>query len=283
MNITIRSDRAFTITELLAVVAALALLAIIVLPAGANVQNKDGRADCANNLRQIGQDSMIYAGENNGLLPVCTFGAGNIYGVRSNNLTGIWYTWYVFNGNPYSPVATNTHVQPAEGIAFQNLGYLFQAGLAGNGGIFYCPAQWGTVYGANQYSPLLTTDGNGSVQSSYYYNPRLVNAAAGNVLRRYQRTSQLEPHRLFAVDSILAGSGGGNPDSPGTGVNPLTVAHARDHGWNVLFTDGSVQFARLSQSNNAFYTLVTQNLVSSESEQSWLGYDQTFNFLEQDH
>ncbi len=270
-----RRDRAFTFTELLVIIVMLGVLAIVVLPAVAGVQNKGGREDCANNLRQIGMASMVFASDNNGLLPVCTIGNANAGG-KTNHLAGVHYTRYVFSGTLSSYVPTNA--PPSQGT-FQNLGYLYQAGLAGNGNIFYCPASWGNSgLGADSFSPLLTTDSSGFVRSSYLYNPRLLNAAvaAGNI-RRYQTTSQLEPHKLFAVDSIentLAGL---------PGINPATIPHARDHGWNVLFTDGSIQFSRLSQGNNSLYRLITTELIDSETVQSAEEYDQTYSFLEQDH
>lgn len=105
------------------------------------------------------------------------------------------------------------------------------------------------------------------------YNPRMVNAAAGNNLRRYQKTSDLPPHKLFAVDYLE----NSNPSIPG--VDPLLLPHARERGWNVLFTDGSVQFS----ANSAAYYLATHNLITDESIRSYQLYDILFNDLEQDH
>ena len=275
MNVSAHSTRqneAFTITDLLFVIIALALVALVVFPSFAGVQNKGGRLQCANNLRQIGQDSMIYAGENNGWLPVCNLGAYNGEGAKSNYLGQVTYTLYVYiGGTPGTQITTN-EPPPANGEGYQNLGHLYQSGLAGNGSIFFCPAQLEWEQG---YEPLLTLNANEVINSSYFYNPRMANAFNNNNLRRYQTTSQLEPHKLFAVDEI----------DPGgiSGLVPATNAHARDHGWNVLFTDGSVQFVRLSQNNNYLYTLITQHLVGGENINSWEGYDQLFDILEQDH
>lgn len=273
---------AFTFVELLVVIALLAVLAIFVFPAFAAVQNKGGRLDCANNLRQLGMDSMIFAGENNGWLPVCTLGAANDEGAESNYLGSTIYSEYLFYGaagaaNEFVPTNASSSLG-----TFQNEGYLYEDGLAGNGNIFYCPSQWGATGGANAYSPLLTANASGVVNSSYFYNPRMVAPTvqgSGN-LRRYQTTSQLEPHRLFAVDSIAPKTIG---IEEGVGVNPASIEHARDHGWNVLFTDGSVQFSRLTLANNSEYNLITQDLSLSESGTSWVQYNTVFNFLEQDH
>jgi type II secretory pathway pseudopilin PulG len=266
------SRAAFTRTDLFLVILLLALLALVVLPALAGVQNKGGRADCANNLRQIGQDSMIYAGENNGWLPVCTLGGANGEGSRTNHLGGEHYTRYVYiGGTPNTQLTTNE--PPISGGGYQNLGYLYQAGLAGTGSIFYCPALWGTAAGASYYTPLLTEDSTGVVRSSYIYNPRVVNPNIFPPIRRYQKTSDLEPHKLFAMDYMFASSGT-------VGISANSIEHIRDRGWNVLFTDGSVQFARPSP---YVYTLIVNNLSDAETVASFQGYDQVFNWLEQDH
>lgn len=275
-----RSDQGFTLTDLLVLIAVLALLALVTVPALAGVQNKGGRLECANNLRQIGMESMVYAQENKGWLPIVTLGAVNT-GIQFNHLGGEHYTRYVYlDGAPNTQITTNE--PPISGGGYQNLGYLFKAGLAGNGNIFYCPAMWGhTAYGADYYSPLLTSDAGGIIRSSYMYNPRITSATTtvNNNLRRYQTVSQLEPHRLFALDFLFNENASGTPP----GVAPASIPHVRDHGWNVLFTDGSVQFSRLTQNNNHLYTLVTTQLISDESPLSMDQYDQLFTFLEQDH
>jgi len=263
-----RSDRAFTLTDLLVLIAVLALLAIVTVPALAGVQNKGGRLECANNLRQIGMESMVYAHENKGWLPIMTLGAAN-FGGKRNFMNGLHYVRYVYIGGPnHTQITTNEPPNPGNG--YQNLGLLYQDGQAGNGSIFFCPAIWGQL-GADYYSPLLTTDSDGVILSSYFYNPRVVNPSAGVPLRRYQTVNQLEPHKLLAVDAINS--------NVSSGVNVPSIPHIRDHGWNVLFTDGSVQFSRVTLNNNSFFKSITTLLADT----SYQAYDQTFNVLEQDH
>jgi type II secretory pathway pseudopilin PulG len=265
-----RANRAFTLTDLLMLIAILALLAIVTVPALAGIQNKGGRLECANNLRQIGMESMVYAQENKGWLPIMTLGAANGgNGSLRNHMNGLHYTRYLYiGGTPSTQITTNEPPNPGNG--YQNLGYLFQDAQAGNGNIFFCPAMWGTATGANFYSPLLTTDSSGIILSSYFYNPR-VTSFTGNPIRRYQTVNQLEPHKLFAVDAINS--------NVSSGVNVASIPHIRDRGWNVLFTDGAVQFSRITQSNNSFFKSITTVLTDT----SYQAYDQTFNLLEQDH
>lgn len=131
---TVYQDRAFTLTELLVVVAMLAVLALLSLPALAGIQNKGGRVQCADNLRQIGAATMMYASQNQGWLPICDLGSFNNPPLVFNHLGGEHYTRYVWLGTALTQV-------PQTGTGFQNLGYLFKTGLAGNGSVFYCPAQ----------------------------------------------------------------------------------------------------------------------------------------------
>lgn len=186
-------NRAFTLTELAVVIATIAMLAMVVLPALAGAANKGGRMQCASNLRQDYVASMMYANEYRGWLPINQVHAGSVY---INKLFGMHYTYYVvIGGTPSSFVPTNSQTFP-----FSDLGLVYHAGLAGNGSVFFCPEQWGTFWGANNYSPLLTTDSSGIVRSSYAFNPRIVDPTNGIVLRLYQKTGDLPPHKLFAVD-----------------------------------------------------------------------------------
>ncbi len=62
-------NRAFTLTELLVVLATLALLAAVVLPALAKSGDNSARTVCLNNLRQMGTALNLYTGENQDYLP----------------------------------------------------------------------------------------------------------------------------------------------------------------------------------------------------------------------
>ncbi len=59
-----KRNHAFTLTELLVVLATLAILAAVVLPALAKSGDNSARMVCLNNLRQMGTAQNLYAGEN---------------------------------------------------------------------------------------------------------------------------------------------------------------------------------------------------------------------------
>lgn len=60
---------AFTLIELLTVIAIIGILAAIVIPTVGSVREKAQRAVDANNLREIAKATMIYAADNNDRLP----------------------------------------------------------------------------------------------------------------------------------------------------------------------------------------------------------------------
>ncbi len=64
-----RSSGAFTLIELLTVIAIIGILAAIIIPTVGTVREKAQRAVDANNLREILKAAMLYAADNNDRLP----------------------------------------------------------------------------------------------------------------------------------------------------------------------------------------------------------------------
>jgi prepilin-type processing-associated H-X9-DG protein len=64
-----RRGRAFTLIEVLVVIGIIMILLGILLPAMEHVRHNAYIADCASNLRQIGQGLSIYCNENHGNMP----------------------------------------------------------------------------------------------------------------------------------------------------------------------------------------------------------------------
>jgi prepilin-type N-terminal cleavage/methylation domain-containing protein len=68
--------RGFTLIELLVVIAIIAILAAVLLPVLAAAQEKGKRAQCVNNLRQMGIADTIYANDNNDIFIPATLNGG---------------------------------------------------------------------------------------------------------------------------------------------------------------------------------------------------------------
>jgi len=64
-----RFSTAFTLIELLVVVAIISILAALLFPALQRAKMQAKRAACISNLRQLGTGILMYAGDNNGLMP----------------------------------------------------------------------------------------------------------------------------------------------------------------------------------------------------------------------
>lgn len=66
---TNREQRAFTLTEILIVVALIGVLAVLLLPALNGFRNKGRRATCVSNLRQISIGLRMYADDSSDMAP----------------------------------------------------------------------------------------------------------------------------------------------------------------------------------------------------------------------
>lgn len=247
-----KPDHAFTLTELLVVICIIALLAALRLPALASAKTKSLSMQCVSNVRQLVQGGNMYAADFNNYLPpvwidpTVTGGPAAAHGF--NNFQEQHYGRYVYIPAPNDPAApfkvNSNNVTPY----FQNLGYLYPLGLAGDGKIFYCPAYEtknnpdGLDMSAARNSPLLTCrSGTGgatgaAVRSSYIWNPWSQGQG-----RLYPKTTDFKTPRVLLNEYLL--NDNADPKGP---LNPRTVAHDRSRTLTVAFSDQAVQQIKIT-------------------------------------
>jgi prepilin-type N-terminal cleavage/methylation domain-containing protein/prepilin-type processing-associated H-X9-DG protein len=155
----LRSVKAFTLVELLVVIGIIALLISILLPALGRAREAAMGVQCQSNLRQIGQSIIMYAGDNQGLLPYGYWdGMYNTHtGRNAFGLTVLyWSNWSVL-------------IQPYMGKAANN--YTDNAAIGGTNSairhVFYCPE-------AEAQGLVLANDNAGVTECQYVCHPRLM-------------------------------------------------------------------------------------------------------------
>jgi len=208
----LNSDQAFTLTELIVVVAVLAVLGGLLLPALAATHDRDSRAICQYNLRQIAVAATQYAGENDDyVLPA----GDNIYAMQ-------------FDPEQLSQTVAN------------------KVGLTTNGAsIWTCPnrpslpyqngLQW--VIGYQYYGGITNWINN--------------IASSGHASDSPVKLSQSKPYWMLAADVVAQLGGLGTGWGPFGDLSDLPAHHTADsmipQGGNEVFCDGSVQWIDLEK------------------------------------
>ena len=240
--------------ELLVVIAIIAILAALLLPALSSAKNKAKLATCQSNFHQVYVACAIYAEDNGDWYPIWEDQTSH----PRNKINAAQYTRYVVQTGtaPNTPVPKGVPSNNSTGAAweFQNLGFLYDANLIGDGGVLFCPSfanMSGSILTEQTYATphFMSTDsgisgGTPRVRSSIDFNPH---ADTTTNVRLFQKTSDAAHvngggHRLFAMDYV-GGGDIGTTTTP-TGYNPYQFPHYPSKGWDVLFTDGSVKFCK---------------------------------------
>jgi prepilin-type N-terminal cleavage/methylation domain-containing protein/prepilin-type processing-associated H-X9-DG protein len=161
-----RRRNGFTLIELLVVIAIIAILAAMLLPALASAKERAKRAQCVNNLKQVGVGIQMYAGDNNSTYPLLKWAPSG----------SVWY--------PYEMARFTSPSDSGLEMGWENLGLLYATGLLPNAGIFYCasnPKNPSDNFNVDYYQNAVhrwpfgmfdNTDTNKYVRSGYSYFPQ---------------------------------------------------------------------------------------------------------------
>ena len=266
------------------VIAIIAILAALLLPALSSAKRRAKLAQCQNNFHQVSVACYIYANDYNDYFPICTVGTAN--NGTFNHLADAHYTYYIYSG------AANTAVQQGIQGGFDCLGRLYETHGMANGMALYCPAYPNaSILNPAQYStPSFMSTDNGfngaagpSVRGSMLYNPHVFDPTNtepnnGGLVRLFQKTGSIVPAKVFGTDYLDAPTNDAHGYSaPVATFGPNYYAHYPAQGFDVLFTDGSVQFV---QSVQAFNYIAQGLLVTAETTASAEDYAQVYYWLE---
>jgi prepilin-type N-terminal cleavage/methylation domain-containing protein/prepilin-type processing-associated H-X9-DG protein len=214
---------AFTLTELLVVLAIIALLAALLLPALTSAKEKGKRAVCLSNLRQIGLATIAYAHDNEGKIP---------YGPKAPPFTS--------PANFYPSTGAPTSLLSLQSGAPVGLGLLLQDHLSTQRKVLFCPGNDQSL----DTDAELANVGLRQAQGSYYYrhagNTQLFDSPASPFVPLHLQLDRLGnnraglPIRALALDTIFL-----SPLELAT-FNVKSRTHHRQQVANILFSDGHV-------------------------------------------
>lgn len=207
MHVTPRRSPAFTLVELLVVVAIIAILAALVLPLGKSMMDKGNTSKCASNQKQIVMGMLQWINDNEGWLPTYTTSVGG----------GGGWLWY-------QRLSRDTNGTPPANLPYGGHNPLLPGENANT--IWICPANNPFKLKGSQI------DCSYGIPNNIFANQPTSTSQATNKLINFPK-----PSRTAAiVDCSLTASTQNKISSD----SDIAVPHKR--GCNIAFFDGHVEF-----------------------------------------
>jgi hypothetical protein len=209
-------------------------------------------------MKQWGLAHHLYADDYNSLFPTTKAGGNPV-----NVIRGGYYTYWMY----FNSAAAGSKLPQQFNFPFPTennwtgIGLLYPQKLIGNAKVAFCPALVGkkSTKGSQFYEKkgLLTasdapedTTNPGSVRTSYINNPWVDDPTAADPKRLMQKSGTITARKVFGMDFIDSTSWLANGD---VNIGSVDFAHSRSKGWNVLFSDNSVEFKKVNAQTKALY------------------------------
>ncbi|MDR1283997.1 MAG: prepilin-type N-terminal cleavage/methylation domain-containing protein [Opitutaceae bacterium] len=207
---------AFTLVELLTVIAIIGILAAIMIPTLGAVRSRARIATCASNLRQLAIGAVAWASDNKGWFPELPHETGHDRGYS------VWGT-------------------PGGKATWQYMGVLHEQGYVPDMKAFYCPvALEGTFDYQSQW--IEKAGGNPTTSAQMFrigYRQRTVEENNPAYPRPGFLSQNTDATYVLAHD-FCHGNNQGHPSVPGGTVTP----NNRPAGINIAFSDGHVKYSK---------------------------------------
>jgi len=241
--------RAFTLIESLVVIAIIAILAALLLPALTRAKMVAQRTKCLSNFRQWSLAMLMYTDENENVMPresaVSPGTAENLWmDVRNPGAGDVWYNALP----PYAKVPTASNYFP-----FARRPSFYEAAS-----LFHCPA-------------AKPTNDNLYIYFSMAMNSKLIKLGRPvnvNELCHPENTVMFIDNRLEGEPTVVQGMMGENLGQPSAYANRFSIRHGGTG--NIIFWDGSAESFR---GNRVVDTVVGPNYGQAIQPQREIVWD----------
>jgi prepilin-type N-terminal cleavage/methylation domain-containing protein/prepilin-type processing-associated H-X9-DG protein len=217
------SAAAFTLIELLTVIAIIGILAAILIPTVGKVRESARSTQCISNLRQIGSAIQLYADSNRGKMPGPLFGGqGPQYNTANGGSPGVLSKYL----EPFMPVTETVSASAKANQLFACPAWLTKVSDPNSWSFLLNDRPWAITHGEYTFYPF----GNANFPTDLVrYTPRNYNSMSRFPLSRSWALIDVDQALMTAIGNTSAWAA----------QTPATPAHGSSR--NVLFYDWHVE------------------------------------------